>query len=127
MIVLHFDEPTPSINLLLGQRWQIRHRERMKWHWLTKAALRRAQIWVPPKWPKARIRIERYGSRMLDADNFRAGTKFLVDSLVHEGIITDDKPSVIGEPELTQHAGKERRTVVTIEALPFHTVSRETK
>jgi hypothetical protein len=116
MIVLIIDIPTPSINLILGQRWQLKRKERMKWHWLVKAEVRRQQIWIPPRWARARVKIERYGGRMLDADNFRAGTKFLMDSLVIEGIITDDKPEVIGEPELIQHVGKARKTVVYVEA-----------
>jgi hypothetical protein len=116
MIVLTFGEATPSINLLLGQHWSRKRKERMRWHWLVKAEVRRQQIWIPPKWSRAKIRIERWGGRMLDTDNFRAGTKFLTDSLVVEQIITDDKPEVIGEPELIQHVGKERKTIVYVEA-----------
>lgn len=117
MIVLVIDEPTPSINMHLGHHWSKKREARMRWHWLTKAAVRRAQIFVPPKWARAKIRIERYGARILDSDNFRAGTKFLMDSLVHEGIIVDDKPAVVGEPELKQFVSKtERKTIVHIEA-----------
>lgn len=117
MIVLVFDEPTPSLNRLLRGHWAKNHRIRQKWQWLTKAALRRANLWIPPKWSKARIRIERYGGRLLDSDNFRGGTKFLTDALVQEEIITNDTPDVIGEPELKQIIGKERGTRVYVEAV----------
>jgi hypothetical protein len=116
MIVLVIDEPTPSLNRMLGHHWSKKREMREKWGWLTKRAIRRANLWIPPKWARARVRIERYGARILDADNFRAGTKFLMDSLVAEGIITDDKPEVVGEPELKQFAGKERKTIVYVEA-----------
>lgn len=116
MIALIIDEPTPSLNRMLGEHWAKKRKQRMRWAWLTKAAVRRAQIWSPPKWPRARVRIERYGARILDADNFRAGTKFLMDSLVIEGIILDDKPEVVGEPELKQFVSKERKTLVYVEA-----------
>lgn len=115
MIVLVFDEPTPSINVHYGHHWSKKHALRERWMWLVKRELRRQQIWVPPKWSKARIRIERYGPRMLDADNARAGMKPLIDRLVQEGIITDDNPSVIGEPEVKQIVGKERGTRVYVE------------
>jgi hypothetical protein len=117
VIVLVIDEPTPSANQMLGRHWSTKHQMREKWGWLTKRAIRRAQLWVPPKWSRAKVRIERYGPRILDADNFRGGTKFLMDSLVAEGIITDDKPEVIGEPELKQFTGPERKTIVYVEAV----------
>lgn len=116
MIVLVFDEPTPSINVHHGHHWSKKSALRQRWKWLVKAEIRRQQLWFPPKWAKAKIRIERYGPRLLDADNARAGTKPLIDSLVQEGIITDDNPNVIGEPELKQIVGKERGTRVYVEA-----------
>ncbi len=116
MIVLNFDECTPSLNALHGHHWNKKHKLRMRWHWLVKREVLRQQIWIPPKWAKATIRIERHGPRLLDYDNARAGLKPLIDSLVHEEIITDDSPEVIGEPELKQIVSKDRKTVVWIEA-----------
>jgi hypothetical protein len=116
VIVLIIDEPSPSLNVTMRGHWSKQHKLRNRWFWLVKAAIRRAQIWIPPKWPKAKIRIERYGPRILDADNFRGGTKFLTDALKQEGIITDDTPAVIGEPELRQIVGKESGTKVFVEA-----------
>ena len=116
MIVLIIDEPTPSLNRLLGQHWTKNRKHRHHWHWLVKRALLRSSITIPPKWPKAKIRIERYGARILDADNFRGGTKALIDALKLEEVIVDDTPEVIGEPELRQFAGKTRQTRVYVEA-----------
>jgi hypothetical protein len=115
VIEITIDEPTPSLNVLLGHHWTRRKKHRERWHWLTKQALGAAQVWVRPNWTRANLTIDRYGPRMLDADNFRAGTKFLTDSLVQAGIIVNDTPAVIGEPALRQIIGKERKTVVRIE------------
>jgi len=116
MIVLNFDEATPSINVHYGHHWSKKHKLRMRWHWLVKAEVRRQQISIPPKWAKAKICIERHGPRLLDSDNCRAGMKPLIDALVREEIILDDNPNVIGEPEVKQIVSKERRTRVYVEA-----------
>jgi len=116
VIVLHIDEPIPSLNKTLGGHWTRQLKHRRRWQWLTRAAIRRAQIFIPPKWPRAKIRIERYGQRILDADNVRGGAKALIDALKYEEIIADDSPANIGEPEIRQFVSKERRTVVYVEA-----------
>lgn len=116
MIVLHIDEPIPSLNKTVGGHWSRQLQHRRRWQWLTRAAVRRAQIFVPPKWVRAKIRIERYGQRILDADNVRGGAKALIDALKYEEIIVDDSPAHIGEPEIHQFVSKDRRTVVYVEA-----------
>lgn len=40
-----------------------------------------------------------------------------MNALVSEELILDDKPEVIGEPVLRQFTGKERKTIVRIEAI----------
>lgn len=117
MIVLEYDEPTPSLNLLYGDHWSRRHKHRKKWGWLTRAALLKAKVHERPRWARARVTVERYGKNICDADNVRAGAKALMDSLVAEQIILDDSPAVIGEPVFIQHAGKARKTIVRIEGL----------
>jgi hypothetical protein len=118
VIVLTIPEATPSLNRMHGSHWSRRHKLRKRWAWLVKAARLHAQAWDSPKWARARIEIDRYGPRLLDADNCRAGTKPLVDSLVAEGFIADDKPEVIGEPVIRQIVSRtERKTVVRVEAL----------
>lgn len=117
MIVLTIPKPTPSLNVLLRGHWAKNRKLRKEWGWLVRQARLRSSIHMPPKWTRARITIERYGARILDADNFRGGTKFLTDSLVAEEIIADDSPAVIGEPTLRQFVeGKRRETIVRIEA-----------
>jgi hypothetical protein len=118
MIVLTIDEATPSLNPLLGRHWAHKHKTRARWAWLVKAARLNAKVYDQPKYPKARLTIERYGPRVLDADNARGGMKWLTDQLVQQGLLLDDKPEVIGEPEIRQFVSKIERTVVRIEGLP---------
>lgn len=117
MIVLTIPESTPSLNRMLGVHWAKKLRQRKHWAWLVKAARLHARAYESPRWPRARLTIERYGPRWIDPENFAAGTKFLTDSLVAEGFILDDSPKVIGKPTYTQIVSKtERKTIITIEA-----------
>jgi hypothetical protein len=118
VIVLTIDEATPSVNYAHGHHWSRKLKLRKRWAWLVKAALLNAGVHAPPRLARAKLTIERHGPRSLDADNFRAGTKWLQDSLVSAGIIADDTPAVIGEPTLRQFISKTRKTIVTIEANP---------
>lgn len=102
MIVLHIDEPIPSLNKTIGGHWSRQLKHRRRWRWLTRAALHQAKFFEQPKWPRAKIRIERYGERILDADNVRCGAKALIDALKLEGVIEDDSMAHIGEPEIRQ-------------------------
>ena len=116
MIILTIPEPVPSINRVLWGHWSKKAKLRKHWAWLVKSARLHAKAYESPRWPRARLTIERYGGKHVDPDNFHAGAKVLVDSLVAEGFILDDSPAVIGEPTYRQFVGKERKTVVTIEA-----------
>lgn len=115
MIVLTIDEPTPSINGSYGHHWQKKHKLKARWRMLLTAARMNAKFYDQPRYPKATVTIERYGPRILDADNARGGMKILMDQLVQQGLLLDDKPAVIGEPVVRQFTGKERKTVVRIE------------
>lgn len=120
MIVLTIPEATPSLNLSMGRHWSYRKQERDRWGWLVRQALLNLRLPARPNWPRATITIERYGAKIIDADNCRAGTKWLVDSLVAEKIIVDDNSAVIGEPTLIQRIEKnkaDRRTIVRIEGV----------
>lgn len=115
MIVLDIPESTPSVNPSRGVHWSKTHRQRARWGWLVKAARLDAKLFtnlIPLA--KARVTIERWGPKALDHDNYVAGAKQLLDSLVREGFIADDKPACIGQPSYLQHIGQ-HRTLVRIE------------
>lgn len=118
MIILQIDKPTPTLNRMTGRHWSHRKRVREEWGWLVKHALRRAGIFVPTNWAKATLTLERHGHNKMDAENCRAGFKYLIDSLVAEKIITNDTMAVIGEPVLLQFIDRKNpRTIVRIEAI----------
>lgn len=113
LIELHIPEPTPSVNKFHGYHWSKKAKERKRWSWLVRAA--RMHVRVPMLPPEhCKLVIDRYGARLLDRDNFIAGTKFLTDSLVAEGFMVDDSPAHL-TAEYHQFIGKPYRTIIKIE------------
>lgn len=128
ILTLAFSEPTPSVNRLHGRHWGRKVKMRKRWGWLTRAALSEARrsaflggenraLLSPDLWPlpHATVRVVRHGARLLDPDNATGGTKWLLDSLVHEGILTDDKPAHLTLLPVEQHIGEPYRTMVIVE------------
>lgn len=123
-VILEIDEPTPSVNRLHGHHWSRKLAMRKRWAWLVRSALceaRRAAepgdpLLTPGLWPlkRAIVRIIRHGPRVLDPDNAIAGCKWLLDQLVTEGLLVDDKPAHLTFPPVEQHIGKPYRTIVEI-------------
>ena len=116
-IVLVIDEPTPSINRLLGQHWIRNYRHRERWSWLIRAARLRAGA-QPQRWSKAYVGYTRYGARALDYENLVAGCKGVTDVLRREGFFEDDSPDKL-EAAYAQHAvgrdKRQHRTVIILE------------
>lgn len=88
------NEIPPSNNKYLGKKdkqWEYQ-REKEKWHWLVKAAIKKR-----PKqaYTKAVVRITYFfrDKRPRDPDNYSG--KFILDALVKERIIVDDNFDVI--------------------------------
>lgn len=118
IIVLEIDEATPSLNRMLGRHWSHRSRLRDRWAWLVRRARLRAHIPAEAPFARARLTFERTGGRICDAENALAGTKYVTDQLVREGLIANDSPAHIGTPTLIQHVHPTlRQTVVRIEAM----------
>jgi hypothetical protein len=115
VIELHISEPTPSLNIVWGGHWKNKHELRNRWAWLVRAARLKAKVYDPPNYPRATLTIDRYGGRHLDFDNFVAGCKPMIDSLVSEKLISGDTPAHICANYI-QHVGKQRGTIVRIEA-----------
>lgn len=61
------------------------------------------------------VRITRYGSRFLDADNCNSSVKFVCDALRYSGLIPDDNPEAI-ELQVSQRKIKKalRGTLIEI-------------
>jgi hypothetical protein len=119
VIILNIPEATPSANKFHGHHWTKKLKELKKWRlWakVEKSVLRKESWFFPENQPPAKchVTIERYGARLLDRDNFIAGTKWLMDSLVLEGFLAGDSPAHVFA-EYHQFVGMPHRTIIRIE------------
>jgi len=129
LLVLEIPEPMPSVNRLHGRHWGRKVKMNKRWAWLTRIALCEARRAAEPGdpiltaglWPlkRAVVRVIRHGPRLLDPDNASGGLKWMIDSLVREGILTNDSPKHLTLPPVEQHIDRKNgRTVVIVEAIP---------
>ncbi len=122
MIELTLPLLLPSLNRMGGAgrgHWTAWQKDKKLWSdWVLVAKLNQAKIFGQPKHERARIEIDRHCTADIkDADNLRAGTKWLLDAIVSHGILKDDSTEHIGEPKITQvrcKRGDPPRTVVRI-------------
>src|SRR5690349_958292 len=108
--------PSPSLNRTNGSHWSTYLKLKKAWTEEVGAAKMLAKVRGFPMLEKASLRIDRYGKRMLDPDNFVGGLKPLIDSLKACGFIVDDSPKHITLTAM-QHIGKPYRTVIRLEAV----------
>lgn len=96
-------------NRLLRSHWAVRKREKTAW-----GVLLRSQH-PPPQQSegKRRVEITVFRNRLQDKDNSYASVKPLVDALVHQGFLEDDRPALLDlQVRETQVPRKEQRTEV---------------
>lgn len=77
--------------------WAVKAKEARVWRNLVHRECHRRGI-ANLKHAKAELILTRYSSSELDFDNLASSFKYILDGLVQAGVITDDKPSVIGSP-----------------------------
>ena len=87
----------PPMNTADGMHWRKRHKIKKSWEVLVWQEILNRRPILPLAF--ARVSITRHSSVHPDFDNLVQGGKFLLDSLVQNGVIRDDKPGVIGHPE----------------------------
>lgn len=121
--VLHLDKRLTSANLRTvnagTSRWRYA-KERDQWGWFLKAVARSVQVVPATAHTKRRVTISRLycgRQREMDADNLMGGCKALIDALVRERVVHDDKAAWL-ELHVTQwRTVGEDMTVVTVEEL----------
>lgn len=120
--VLVLDKRLTSANLRTvnagDSRWRYAA-ERDAWQWLVKVERVNQRVTSAGPVGKRRVTIERqYAGRCqeMDRDNLVAGAKPLVDALVRELVIRDDRQSCL-ELHVTQVRADHNQTVVTVEEL----------
>lgn len=115
---LSIPETAPSPNCYVRAHWTTYQRIKKHWALLVLEAMQASGKPAAPL-QRSRVRIMRYGSRMLDPDNATASMKPLIDGLKANGMIADDSAKHI---ELHVEQGTRPKdalpcTLVEIEAL----------
>ena len=77
---------TPSLNVLKG-KWAC-----LNWKKKYHRELRNYNLFAPKEKVKTTMTIQRFGSRILDLDNYHGGCKPLIDCLKEIKYIVDDRP-----------------------------------
>lgn len=85
-----------SHNVLLRMHYRQRAKHRDELCMWVRLAVLKAKTW-PRETPagKMQVRVDRFGPRLLDYDNFVGGCKPLLDALVLERVIRNDNPAYV--------------------------------
>lgn len=113
MVRIEIPYPTPSLNQIKRMHFRAYGRLRDQYVMLIRAQTSMANRCLRNQFRI--VKIDRYGSRVLDHDNLCGGAKPLVDALKRCELIVDDSPTFV-TITYNQHKSsrKEARTVVTI-------------
>ena len=102
----------PPVNSADGTNRWVRRKKRKEWEQLVWFAVRRKR----PKSPlrHAAVSVTRHSSVEPDYDNLAQGGKFILDALVDNMILKDDKRQIIGTPHYDWKRSAPRRGSVTV-------------
>ena len=110
-------EGLPPMNTADGMHWRKRNKLKIDWE----ARVYYAVIHDRPEKPlsKARVSVTRCSTREPDFENLAQGGKFLLDGLVKAGILEDDCPRVIGQPEYLWEPARPKhgKVIITVESV----------
>ena len=99
----------PGLNTSTRRRhWSQQHKEAVQWESLVWAEMAMAGQEKPTEpWEKVRCRLTRCSSRQPDYDNLVASFKVVLDSLVKNSVLADDRPQNFtdGHPEYVWKKG----------------------
>jgi len=112
MIRLEIEGVPPSLNQWTTLHWSKQREIKQEWAWLIKAACLAAKCGRPQyKLATVRIILEFPVLRRRDIDNY--APKMLLDALVNEGIIQDDRSDWV-DVDWSFAKGDKRRTIIRI-------------
>ena len=112
----------PSMNTADNRHWRVRQKEKLRWYVRVRmAAMAARKGW--PRLSRARVRITRCtaANRQPDFENLAQGGKFILDGLVKCGVLLDDNPDVIGQPEYRWEKAKRGEAHVIVEVFEEET------
>lgn len=91
---LRISRPTPSLNEIIGVNPFSLQKGKKAWFWLIRASP--DFLAIPKATGPRRMRIERYGKRLMDLDNLIGGAKMvLTDNLRKMGLLVDDTEALL--------------------------------
>jgi hypothetical protein len=107
---------TQSLNKHLRLHWRERHKLKDTWGWEVKVATFDHDIPPAKTLEFRRVKIASYRNSFLDPDNLYGGVKILVDRLVEQGLLYDDRQSCLDLTVTQEHVKKrnEQRTEITL-------------
>lgn len=111
-------EGLPPMNTADGMHW--RKRKKLKDYWEAYVAMKCVGLKPSEPLPLAHVTILRSSSgRTPDFENLAQGGKFILDGLVKCGVLKDDNPDVIGQPEYLSSKTKPKKgyVLVTVQEL----------
>lgn len=101
-------------NQLLRGHWRVKHAHAVKW----KAGVRNAlKALNKPATPleRAKLTLTRHSSVAPDYDGLVSSFKSVIDGLVEEGVLLNDKMTCIGVPDYRHEVAAPRQGRITIE------------
>lgn len=84
-------------NALYRRHWSVVMKESKKWQRLISEQLLINRVAFKEPLKKAKLTITRFSVREPDFDNLVSSGKFVIDALVKNNVLVDDKVSIIGE------------------------------
>lgn len=105
-----------TLNAIGRAHWAVKVKEAKRWHnailgemLITKSTFPKAPL------KKARLVLTRYSSSEPDHDGLVSSFKHVIDGLIKNGIIENDKPSNIGQPEYHWLKAAKKAGKITVE------------
>ena len=119
MFVIQIPEATCGTNELVRdfRHAHARARERDRWHYLVMEAFNRVTHKVPITC--CEITVTRVSGNPMDWDNMGGGLKFLMDALVSNQIILDDRPNIVRQLHLEQRITRTNPPKTIIKIVPL--------
>ena len=105
------DQLTP-LNSADNTHWRKRNKTKKQFEILVWQQILNRRPVLPLRF--ARVQIVRHSTNEPDYDNLVSSAKFLLDALVNNGVIRDDKPGVIGRPECHWQKAAPKKGKMTI-------------
>lgn len=104
-----------TVNALGRKHWAVKVKHNRFWEKLVGYEIFKQNLKPSEPLKKAKIEFVRYSSIEPDFDNLVNSFKVIMDALIKNGIIIDDKPSIVGCPTYAWEKCKKKEGKITVE------------